>query len=469
MLSADKKLLIKCCLYGLSPFILFDILLGSIFPAGIPISMLFAFVYATGFSRINSTTSKKHVGYLLLVLYFSAVFIVFGVFCRIVIYQFAIMLIASLVALLLISATKKMKFISCLAIFTNLCTALVFIMFTPPSINHVIIESVRNDKYADVLYSFEDFDSVLKNGKIKSKYQGVRSIIIDSNERFAYFSADTGKMDAGEPVPTIFRTELADNHWTETVTTGDRSFGLAFSPDEKYLFATGYYSKNLFAINTRDLKIDKTIKTSSYPQFIIVDEKGNILTVLHEGLGIANVYSLPDLKFYRKSKISASPSKLIVDTVSRTMFSSNWMYPYLLTETEIYSQLTRRKKYFLSFAGSGIDIDRSHNKVFVANSFAGYIYGIDRMSWEQTDRIKVRPVIRSLCVDDTRNLIYAGNMADPRIRVFDYEGNLLGSIYAGANCREIVKTPKSNRILAGTIIGLVELNIESFLADHKKN
>jgi len=58
-------------------------------------------------------------------------------------------------------------------------------------------------------------------------------------------------------------------------------------------------------------------------------------------------------------------------------------------------------------------------------------------------------------------------MMEPYLRVYGYDHRLLARVYVGRNCRAIYLTPKTNRLLAGTALGVLEVRIDMLLKDKR--
>ncbi len=454
---------IKPFLNGILPFLTLMFMMGGIFPLAIPAALVLAYAHAARVSRKEagrapgfwiSAGAAARVVLCLLILFISL---------RLTIPFYPAVLAIGFAVAFLPAAAKKMKPETSAVLFLNLTVFLVFLLFTPPGRNDIALKKLEKEKFARPVYLFaEPGRNPGRAGK--SPFDGVRSIVTDAQERAVFFTADGAsiKRDGCPEFHGIFRVDLNDTSNVKSY-SDTRLFGLAFTPDGRRLLATDYYRKKLLIFDPQTLRLKGSRATPAYPQFIIVDPRGNRVTVTHEVPGVVSIYELPRLQHIHDGRIPAAPAKVAVDLGTRTFFAANWTYPFLLSEIEIYSLRPRHRKFFLSFASGGVDIDRARNRVFVSNGLSGHVFGVDRATFKVTDRLKAKPLVRPVCVDGRRKLIYVGNVAEPRLRVFDFRGRQVASFFVGASCRDIVLTPKSHRVLAGTVLGLIEIDIDAFL------
>lgn len=436
------------------PFLAFTMFMGAIAPQAVVVMAALSYAVASGDRAAESggkITSFMRLG---AVLYLLLVVVMIAFFIRILFAYHNIIIISVAALCIAGAALKKTSPRISISILVNALVVMFFFHFLPPDIDTKSFAKLNNEKYARVICSLKSYVTDGKSG-----VEGVRTIKIDDSENSVFFTVDHGP--DGRDLPALFKVSLKDDEDIISL-AGDRLFDIGFTP-EGDLLATSYYDSKLLMINPQNLDVKKSLDTSTYPQHIIMDPRGGRVTVLHEGLGIANVYSLPELTFYKKTKISGAPSKIVVDSESRKAYASNWMYPYLLTETEIYSLKTTRKAVFMGFDGGGVALDKNRNRAYVTRGVTGDVVGVDLKTFEIVDRIKSPSFARPVFVDQKRNLIYVGNTSYPYVRVYDYDGKFLEEIFVGPNCREIVATPHTNRILAGSALGVIELKIDLIL------
>jgi DNA-binding beta-propeller fold protein YncE len=454
---------IKSLAVCLFPFICFDIFFGPVFFPVIFATITLAYFYSAGIrtrerGRIVSFTLVAAV-----LAYWIVITITLVIFAWIIISYYFIFAIVTIVVIALTSLLCKWRTEIAAGLLLNVFTVVLFVMFLPPGIGSATIRNLDNEKYVQPIFTFADY-SKHGPGRIKTGYQGVRSILTDDSERAVYITADVGPRETN--LPSLFRIDLGGASIRKY--KGDRMFGLAFTPDGDKLLSTGYYRHKLIILDPVMLKRIGTRNTPVYPQSIIVDKRGARITITHESHGTVSVFKLPELKFLKESRVDAAPNVIDTDMRSRTFFAANWLYPYLLSEVEIYSLQTPRRKYFLHFASGGVSRDNSGRRVYVIDSILGNIYVVDRASFKTIRSIKIKPLGRSIRVDDKRRLMYVGSVVEPFIRVYNFNGSQIAKIFTGANCRDIFITPVTKRVFAGTVLGLMELKIDDLL-DKSKN
>lgn len=433
------------------PFVAFTALMGAIAPQAVVFMTLLSYAASTGDVAAASGNPVPKAARVGAPVYLLFVFIMIAFFIRILFAYHYVVILCAAALCVAAAVSKKISPRISIAIFLNVLVVMFFIHFLPPNIDSKSFAKLNNEKYARVVFSLKPYIVDSESG-----IEGVRTIKIDPAETAAFFTVDHGP-DA-RALPSLFKVSLKEEALPATY-SGDRLFDIAFAPDGN-LLATSYYDSKLLLMNPVDLSVTKALDTSTYPQHIIMDPRGGRVTVLHEGLGIANIYSLPEMTFYDKTKISGAPSKIVVDDESRKAYASNWMYPYLLTETEIFSLRTTRKAVFMGFDGGGVALDKNRDRVYVTRGVTGEVLGIDLKTFNVVDKIKSPSFARPVLVDQKRKLIYVGNTSYPYVRIYDYDGKFIDEIFAGPNCREIVASPASNRILAGTALGVVELKVD---------
>jgi len=431
--------------------------MGPVLPPAIAVTFILAVAYA--FYRRAADIGDKprlttRVG---IVIYWLALALLLAHFLRVLVYFHDVLLLAIAVVAFLPVAFGKWRAEAGAGLLLNACALLFFIHFIPEDITPATVGRLVEEEHARPVYTF--FDASKKfDEKFSPPNDGIRTMLLNGAGDTLYFTVDTG---AGENIATLYRVPLDGG---DVVTySGGRLFGLAFTPGEEKLLATSYYDRKLLVLDPEDLSVRGSRETSEYPQFIIPDERGGRVTVTHEGLGIVTRYALPDLEYIDKTRIASAPSKIAVDYETRTFFAANWMYYYMLTEVEMYSLRRTGKKFFMSFDSGGIDLDQSSGRVYISKGLSGIIFGVDRETFEIVDRIRTSPFVRAVCVDERRGLIYAGNVTEPYIRAYRPGGDEVGKIYAGPNCRDIIVDPDSGRVFAGTVFGVIELEVDKIL------
>lgn len=450
--------MLKLFLASLFPFVCFDVFFGPVFFPVIPATIAIAYFHSL---RLSAAEKKKRAGCSLKLVsfsYWAAILIPLFILCNILLAHYLLITAAALAAIAIPAFLKKWRPEITAGILLNISIAALFPMLVPPRITPATLERLENENRVRPIFTFAG-RSAAGRGKIDTPYQGVRSIITDSEERAVYFTADVGRGDIG--IPSLFRVPL-DGKPEIGRFAGDRMFGLAFTPGGGKLLATGYYKHKLHILDPETLRPLGERNAPMFPQLIIVDPRGGRVTVTHESHGTVSVYLLPDLKPFAVKRIAAAPSVIAVDRESRTFFAANWMHTFLLSEIEIYSLRARHRKFPFTPASGGVDFDRESGIVYAINSLDGRIHGVDRASWDTALTFRAPPFARTLRVDAKRRLIYVGNAVEPYIRIYNLDGVLLGRIFAGSNCRDIFLTPVSNRVLAGTTLGLMELKTGDF-------
>ncbi len=452
---------------GFFPFLTLTALMGSVTPPAIGVCVALAFVYAFYKGKIDNGKKPGLIPTCGMVVYWAVIAAIIAVAGRALFDYYAVPLAVLAVIFAVPLALRRSSAVFSIGAMANVCALLLFLMFSPPGITMNMLDKLENEQYAAPVYLLPD-ETMIADDRPATPYQGVRSIITDKNETTIYFTVDHAPPGVTDPFrfESIYRIDLGDPSNVKAF-RGNRVFGLALTPDETKLLATSYYERKLLIMDPETLAVLDTRPTSTYPQFILVDEPGARVTVTHEGLGIATIYSLPDVKYYKKTKLGTAPAAIAVDRQRRVFYAANWISWYVLSEVEFYSHRVRRRKFLFPPASGGISIDTVRNRIYLTLGLSGTIVGIDRDSFETVDRIKTKTMVRPVCVDSKRKLIYAGNMKEPYVSVFDFDGKLAGKIFTGSQCRVFYITPKSNRVLAGTILGVIELKTDNLVAERR--
>jgi len=458
---------LKYFLGGLFPFAAIVVLMGQVAPAFLALSLFLAAIYAL--NRRNEAEGRQQGRRLSrgLAFYFIVLFaLLFFMFRMAVYYHPAIVLPVALAAAAL-AAAKKTRLETAAGILLNLSTVLVFLLFLPPRFSPSLIGKIRGERYVRPVYLFMG-DLKQPDRESFVSYDGVRSIIANEDESRLYFTAKGG---AGprRKYNRFFSLHSIDPHnprddirWSRC-----RIFDAALTPDGSNLLATDYDNRKLLVLDPETLEIRKTLPTNPFPMFIVIDKAHNRLFVTHEGIGFIIAYGLPGIARIDKRLTFSAPIAAAIDWNSGEMYAANWLFPFMLSELDMYDMSVRHVKFPLSFAGAGAALDFDRNRVYVSNILSGKVAAVDRETFRSVGRLDALPGVRPVAVDEKRKLIYAGNMMEPYLRVYGYDHRLLARVYVGRNCRAIYLTPKTNRLLAGTALGVLEVRIDMLLKDKR--
>lgn len=453
-----KKKRIKNIAAGFFPFLMLALLMGRVAPPAIAVCIALAYIYSLYRDRKDGDRKPGAVLIAGMAAYWAAVAGITAVAGRALwdYYAAPLAVVAAVAAAML--ALRRWNAVFSVGALSNVCALLLFLVFSPPKITMEMLERLEAEPRAEALYLLPDRDKIAE-GVPASAGQGVRSIVTDSAESTLFFSVDHKPPGDTDPYrfESIYRVDLA-NPADVKAFRGDRIFDVELTPDEQKLLATSYYEKKLLALDPATMSILDSRETSTYPQFILVDEPGGRVTVTHEGLGIATIYTLPDIKYHKKEKLGAAPADIAVDRANRMFYTANWLSRHVLAEVEFFSHRVRRRKFFFPPASGGVSIDTARDRIYLSLGLSGQIVGVDRKSFQVVERIGTKTMVRPVCVDAARKLIYAGNMKEPFVSVFDFDGEPAGKIYTGSHCRVFYLTPRTNRVLAGTILGVIELS-----------
>ncbi len=450
--------MIKRYLTAIFPLISVCLFLGGVFPLTVPGALGLAAVYL--FSEKIGTGKRSRMYRIAAVsAYWGFLICITLIFSRIIIPFHPWLMIVSYAAAVVLAAWRKVRPEFSVGIVTNVATLVVFLMFTPPVIKKSDLTKLETEKRVRPIHMFFDSSKVqISSDRVRSPYEGVRSILIAPDDETVYFTADgSAEGPEGSEFRGLFRVSIGKGPRKEVSVWKSRLFGLALTPDGKELLATDYYGKKLLILDPGTLGLLGSREVSAYPQFIIMDPLGNRVTVSHEGKGTAFKFSLPDLKYVGRGIISGSPTMIVTDPERRTFFTSNWMDVNLLSEIEMYSLHPRRKKFLRSFASGGVDLDEKGRKVYVTDGLTGKFFELDEITFDILHVFHAPPLTRPVCADPRRKQVYTCGMVEPFLRIYGYDGKLKRKIYVGPDCRVISRSGKSDRIFVGTLLGLIEV------------
>ncbi len=452
---------------GLFPFAAIVALMGPVAPAFLALSLFLAAMYTL--CRRHETEGRRPSRRLsrALALYFIVLFaLLFFMFRMAVYYQAAILLPAALAAAAL-TAAGKIRVNTAAGILLNLSTIFVFLLFLPPRFSQSLIGKLEDETHVRPVYLFMG-DPKRPDSESFKAYDGVRSIISNADESRLYFTAKGG---AGPKKNNIRffslhgidpRDPRDDIRWSRS-----RIFDAAITPDGSKLLATDYDNKRLLVLDPETLEVRKSLPTNPFPMFIVMDKTHKRVFVTHEGIGFIIAYRLPDVERINKKLTFSAPIAAAIDWNSGEMYTANWLFPFMLSELDMYDMSARRVKFPLSFAGTGVALDFTRDRVYVSNILSGKVAAVDRETFRSAGKLDSLPGIRPVVVDEKRKLIYVGNMMEPYLRVYGYDHRLLARVYIGRNCRAIYLTPKTNRLLAGSSLGVLEVNVDNLLKNKR--
>ncbi len=465
-LSGSLRLL-KLTLTAFLPLIFCLLFVGQIWGVSVPALLIIARWYSkTNMSEKAGRYSlwKRRLSF---VLYWAPILICLAAYLRTLFPYYPISILLLFVILIYAVVRKKLRKETAAGLMSAACFVFFGLAFYGPS--DTSPSPLKQEKYVRPVYLFDNHSTV--NGKKNKSYlNGVRMILASPDGSALYFTTDLERPESEEIAEnnrSLYRVNLKNTSDVRSFSSGDRIFGLAFTPGGDQLLATSNSDGKLYILDPATLKQLGYRKTNRYPQFIITDPKSETVNVTYEANDPWTVYALPGLKIQREASLKISPSKLYVDNEKRIIYSSNWLYPYLLTAYSLPDLRVVKKKFFLSGISGGISYDRLKDRLYISSLFSGRVYGVDRGTFEVVDIIKAPPLARAVCVDNSTHLILIGNVAEPYVRVYNDKNVLITKIYTGKRCREIYQDPRSGRIFAGTQIGVMEILTKKIASDFK--
>jgi len=452
--AGRNMLAVRYFLAALFPFIVIDAVLAFVVPL-LPAATIAA-AAGHAISRLR-TASGRPAGRLPRVLFYTYYLLlaaVLYVLFRMAFPYFAILLAAVTIVCILISISKKLRPEIAAGIIVHTCTVLLFTLMLPPRFSQSLVERIENERMVTPLYLFMG-SLVSPDTEGFEEYNGVRSIVSTSDDSRIYFTAEGSGADRPFGLFSIHAGGGEPLKWKHTK-LGD----CALTPGGEWLLVTDYYNRRLVKLDPETLEPAGSVETGQYPIIIVIDRYFDRAFVAHEGTGTFIEYSLPGLERISKKHTFSAPVAVDVDWKSGELYSSNWLFPFLLSEIDMFHPDTRRVKFPLSFAGTGVSLDEKRRRVYVSNAVSGRVLAVDRRTFKTAGSIAALPGIRPVLVDGSRELIYVGNMLSPYLRVYDFDHRLVARVFVGRNCRTLYLTPSTNRLLAGTSLGVLEVKVD---------
>ncbi len=456
-------------LTGLFPFLFVNGAMAFVVPPLPALTLVLCGGYAAVRLRRERGVEPGRTAKLLYAAYFALLFFFLFFLFRFSVYHYAAVLLPALAACIALAAARKLRVELAAGLLLNITTLCVFLLFLPPRCSDKLLDRINTEKYIRPVFLFMGNTTRPDRGAFRL-YDGVRRITSNSDESRLFFTAKgkgNEKNDAGfyslrSIDPRIPGSEKPIR-WSSS-----RIYDAELTPDEKYLLATDYDNGKLLKLDAATLEPVESRPTNPYPMFIVVDRIFNRAFVTHEGNGTMIEFSLPDLEQKHKKNVFGSPIDVAVDWNSGEMYTSNWMFPYMLSEIDLHLLKKIRVKFPLSFVGGGVALDSARRRVYVSNSMSGKVFAVDRDTFGTTGTLRAKPGARPVLVDEKRKLIYVGNMLGPDLLIFGFDHRRVGSVYVGRNCRALYLTPKTNRLLAGTALGIFEVNVDLLLYDERQ-
>ena len=448
-------------LRSLFPFLLVDVLTAAIFPFLPFFTLLLAAAHSIHSKKIASGRRSGRAVSTGHFLYYCLLLLLLYVLTR-VCFPFHLAILSCAVAAAAgASFLKKISPLAAAGAVLNFLAVLLMFMVVPPKITPRLVDRLMDEEFAKPVYlymgSLDKYDrDILKT------YNGVRSITSNRDETRIFFTAK-GNGEKGE-YSGLFsldpRNPVDVKKWGE-----GRIFDAQLTRDGKYLLATDYNNGRLFMLDPVTLQPVRSAKTFPRPMFVIVDREFDRVFVLHEIGGLYIQFALPGLNEIKKTLTFSAPVALAVGWKSGEMYTANWLFPCLLSEIDIFRPDLMRVKFPFSFTGSGVSLDDSRRRVYVANAVSGRIFAVDRDSFKTVGKITNLPAVRPVLVDGKRRLIYAAGMLSPYVFIYDFSHREVGRVYIGEDCRVLYLTPATNRLLAGNMFGIVEIDVDGLLKD----
>jgi DNA-binding beta-propeller fold protein YncE len=445
-------------LTGIFPFLIPNAVMAAVVPL-LPFgTILLGTAYAVCRAKLPSARRSRRLLKFVLFVYFSVLYLMLFFIFRFAFYYYIPLLTVAAVAVVSIVLSKKMLPETAAGVLLNLATLLAFVMMLPPRFTPGLAHRLEHEKYVRPIYLF--MGTLERPDREKyDAYAGVRSIVADPKEKSIYFTAKGGRR-AG--FFSLHRIDASAPGREERISRS-RIFDAALTPDGSKLLATDYENARLLVLDPETLETIKSLPTNPYPMFIVVDRFYHRAFVTHEGVGAIIEYSLPDIRRKRKKLTFSAPIAVAVDWDSGEFYCANWMFPFMFSELDMLSLSASRVKFPFAPVGSGVALDARRYRVYVADGLSGRVYAVDRDSFRTVGTIRALPGVRPIAVDGKRRLIYVGNMMEPYLRVYSYDHRLLAKIYIGRNCRAIYLTPATNRLLVGTSLGVLEVDVDRMI------
>lgn len=460
---------LKVFLTGFFPFLFVNGALAVVAPPLPALTLLLCGGYASTRLRRERGAVPSRAAAFLYYAYFAVLLVFLFFLFRLSVYHYPAVLLPALAVCAAAWAAKKLRPETAAGALLNIATFCVFLLFLPPHFSPELPAMIDAEKYVKPVFLFMG-DTANPDADAFRVYDGVRRIVSNADETTLYFTAKGGDSEKSDrKFYSLHSIDMRETGRRPPVRwSSSRIYDIELTPGEKRLLALDFDNSRLLELDPATLEPLGSHPTNPYPLFILVDRILDRVFVTHEGNGTIIEYGLPDLEQRQKQLAFASPIAIAVDWNSGEMYSSNWMFPYMLSEIDMHRLQKLRVKYPLVFVGGGVALDRRRRRVYASSFLSGKITAIDRDTFDTVDVIRAQPGLRPVLVDDERKLIYVGSMIGSRLMVYDFRHRRAGSVFIGRNCRALYLTPATGRLLAGTSLGVLEIDVDRLVGDARK-
>ncbi|MBF0206703.1 MAG: hypothetical protein HQK53_07415 [Oligoflexia bacterium] len=109
--------------------------------------------------------------------------------------------------------------------------------------------------------------------------------------------------------------------------------------------------------------------------------------------------------------------------------------------------------------------DEKNKVLLVTEGLHGMLYALNPETLDVIKKVTVGKNIRVVNIDERRNLVYLGGFFDDQLYILSRDKlEKIGQVPVGGSVRDI-KITQDNRVIVGSAAGILEVNIDLFIAD----
>lgn len=309
----------------------------------------------------------------------------------------------------------------------------------------------------------------------KENEQEPTKIVVDSKEKYLYFTTHSGKLKS--PYPSVFRINLKNPKEIKTL-KGYAAREIILDEKRNRLLVAEHDGYTLLVAKIHPFKVEKRIRIATLlkqrhkglqmlftgekqqPINLLMDEKGNHLLLTTES-GYLLSFSLSDLKFQKSISINSSPSSMALDKDEGSIFigfaPSFLSAPYAMRKVHVTTLKILKSKKAPFWFCYGLALNKKQNELYFTDFLHGKVRIIDAESLNVKKEYFVQKAIREIAWMPGTPYLFVGNLKYGYVYVLNKNtGEILQKIYLGPLIRHIYIT-KQKRIFVAARYGVFEI------------
>ncbi len=453
-------------------FFLLLVMVRSPFFPFMPLFLIFGALYVFYIYRRLHEKSIHPLISILVWMYYAALFYLVYFLLKIDLFLSPVLMALVVAAIAYFERRKNLSLkVGFIVFFAATAIALTFARGTEHHNSSAYRKELEHEKYARLLITSDPAlpSAAMLNRVIKTLNVSVRNIYIDENEKYLYFTTVPPNQNYNTVYPALFKVSLEHPSQVKFI----RYYycnNFVYDKKRKQFYLPVRMKPEILVVDPETFTIKKHISVPSRYNALdfFLDEKNDRLIAVPEG-GRLWLYDLKDNTYTETNRSLYYYSAGFFNSLESKLYTISYLGPYLLKEYDTETFQCKRKIIGGLEPAWSLTYDPARKLFYVAGFFSGKIHVVTNGDFQRAQILPSKPGVRPVVVDSERNVIYAGNYMDDTMSVLNYDGNVLGKIFVGKRCRSLVLSPHTRRLFAGTSIGVLEIDINSFLKQWKQS